>query len=77
MVQFCPHDLFVNTRADLGACTKIHDDEVKRLYQDSTSHKKVQYIDEFVRFCSSILNEVTRKIEKGKQRLMLMANAVR
>ncbi|XP_017302201.1 luc7-like protein 3 [Diaphorina citri] len=25
LVKFCPHDLFVNTRADLGACTKVHD----------------------------------------------------
>lgn len=74
-MKFCPHDLFVNTRADLGACSKLHDDEAKRLYEESTSHKKAQYIDDFIRFCGGILNEVERKITKGKQRLMLMANA--
>lgn len=72
MVKFCPHDLFVNTRADLGQCPKVHDDEVKALYEKSNSYKKQQYEDEFIRFCQSMLNEVERKIIKGKQRLALM-----
>ncbi|KAI7748553.1 hypothetical protein M8C21_008483 [Ambrosia artemisiifolia] len=29
MVKFCPHDLFVNTRSDLGLCPKIHDPKLK------------------------------------------------
>ena len=29
IVQFCPHDLFTNTKADLGTCGKIHDDALK------------------------------------------------
>ena len=32
IVQFCPHDLFTNTKADLGACGKIHDDALKVWY---------------------------------------------
>ena len=72
MVKFCPHDLFVNTRADLGACPKVHDDEVKALFEKSTSYKKQSYEDEFIRFAQSMLNEVERKISKGKQRLALM-----
>ncbi|KAF6199056.1 hypothetical protein GE061_007081 [Apolygus lucorum] len=73
MVKFCPHDLFVNTRADLGACPKVHDDEVKELFEKSTSSKKQAYEDEFIRFAQSMLNEVERKIVKGKQRLALMS----
>ncbi|XP_067006663.1 luc7-like protein 3 [Anabrus simplex] len=72
LVKFCPHDLFVNTRADLGQCPKVHDDEVKALYEKSNSYKKQQYEDEFIRFCQSMLNEVERKIVKGKQRLALI-----
>ncbi|KDR08954.1 luc7-like protein 3 [Zootermopsis nevadensis] len=75
MVKFCPHDLFVNTRADLGQCAKVHDDEVKALYEKSNSYKKQQYEDEFIRFCQSMLNEVERKIVKGKQRLALIGKA--
>lgn len=71
MVKFCPHDLFVNTRADLGACPKVHDEEIRKLFQQARSHRKLQYQEEFVRFCTSMLNEVERRILKGKQRLAL------
>ncbi|XP_065165898.1 luc7-like protein 3 [Atheta coriaria] len=71
LVKFCPHDLFVNTRADLGVCTKIHDEEVKKLFAEGKSFKKILYQEEFVRFCQSMINDVDRKIIKGKQRLEL------
>ncbi|KAJ8923144.1 hypothetical protein NQ315_001698 [Exocentrus adspersus] len=73
LAKFCPHDLFVNTRADLGACSKVHDEEVKKLFQNAkpTHHRKLQYQEDFLRFCMSMMNEVERKIVKGKQRLAL------
>lgn len=75
-VKFCPHDLFVNTKADLGACLKVHDDEAKDLYEKAAySYRKQQYEDEFIRFCQSMLGEVERKIVKGKQRLALIGRA--
>lgn len=73
LVKFCPHDLFVNTRADLGACSRVHDDEARDLFEKAPpSYRKQQYEDEFIRFCQSMLNEVERKIIKGKQRLALI-----
>lgn len=73
MVKFCPHDLFVNTRADLGACPKLHDEEAKKMYESETrSSKKHEFEDEFLRFCTNMINEVDRKIIKGRQRLDLM-----
>ncbi|XP_013199962.1 luc7-like protein 3 isoform X2 [Amyelois transitella] len=73
LVKFCPHDLFVNTRADLGVCPKVHDDEVKELFEKAeSSYKKAQYVEEFLRFCRHMINDVERKIQKGKQRLELM-----
>lgn len=74
MVKFCPHDLFVNTRADLGLCPKVHDEEAKRLYEESRQIAKKRHLeDEFLRFCNNMINEVDRKIQKGKQRLLLMS----
>ncbi|KAF8412994.1 hypothetical protein HHK36_000966 [Tetracentron sinense] len=32
MVRFCPHDLFVNTRSDLGPCPRIHDQKLKERF---------------------------------------------
>ncbi|XP_059613185.1 luc7-like protein 3 [Phlebotomus argentipes] len=74
LVKFCPHDLFVNTKADLGQCPKLHDDEAKRLYDEEprNSSKKRQYEDEFLRFCNNMVCEVDRKIQKGRMRLLLM-----
>ncbi|CAH0385089.1 unnamed protein product [Bemisia tabaci] len=72
LVKFCPHDLFVNTRADLGPCPKVHDDLAKEQFDKSTSYLKTQYEDDFLRFAQGMLNEVERKIAKGKQRLALM-----
>ncbi|XP_046405833.1 luc7-like protein 3 [Ischnura elegans] len=71
LVNFCPHDLFVNTRADLGPCNKIHDDEFKQHFEKASPYKRQPYEDEFIRFCQGMLNEVERKIMKGKQRLAL------
>lgn len=65
--------MFVNTRADLGQCTKLHDDEAKRLFEEARpSARKRSYEDEFLRFSNHMINEVDRKIEKGRQRLALM-----
>lgn len=62
MVKFCPHDLFVNTRADLGVCPKVHDDEVKDLFEKAeSSYKKAQYVEEFLRFCRHMINDVESK----------------
>lgn len=70
---FCPHDLFVNTKADLGPCTKLHDEESKNLYEEAPRNsRKIEVENEFVRFISNMVNEVDRKIAKGKQRLDLM-----
>jgi RNA-binding protein Luc7-like 2 len=33
LVAFCPHDLFPNTKADLGKCPKSHDEYFKKLYE--------------------------------------------
>merc|ERR1711915_1068687 len=47
---FCPHELFVNTRADLGPCEKIHDEELKKGYQQSGRFERMGYEEEFMRF---------------------------
>lgn len=70
---FCPNDLFVNTKSDLGPCGKLHDEEMKKQYQNAPKcGRKCEIENEFIRFISGLLQEVDRKIQKGKQRLDLM-----
>ena len=70
MVRFCPHDLFRNTKADLGPCHKLHDKVVRQKYlNEASSYTKTEFEGEFLKYCQSILNEVERKTQMGEQRL--------
>ena len=70
----CPHDLFVNTRADLGACNKIHDEELRKQYEKSSRYGRLGYEDDYERYLRSLLNDVERKIKRGNERLRLTQN---
>ncbi|TRY72491.1 hypothetical protein TCAL_10386 [Tigriopus californicus] len=76
LVDFCPHELFTNTKADLGPCAKIHDDELKSKFQaeKESSFKKAQHIEEFIRFCQRMLVDLQNRIKKAKERLLLTQN---
>lgn len=70
LVSFCPHECFINTKADLGACRKIHDESIKKQYDEAEfNSSKKRYEEEFIRFTNNMINDVQRKIQKGKQRL--------
>lgn len=77
VVNFCPHELFTNTKADLGPCNKIHDDELKRkFHEEKESYKKSQITDEFFRFAQRMLNELETRIRKARERLLLTQEAL-
>jgi len=70
--HFCPHELFTNTKADLGACPNIHDDDLRQAYQQAPdSHKKQACVDDFLRICQRMLSDVQSKIKRSKERLAL------
>lgn len=71
LIGFCPHDLFVNTRADLGPCNKIHDEELKKQYEKSSRYSRLGYEEDYERFLRSLLMDVERKIKRGIERLKL------
>jgi len=66
---FCPHELFVNTRADLGPCKKIHDEAIRKEYQTSPDVFKLGYEERFFDFMQDCIIEVERRIKRNKQRL--------
>ncbi|GFQ86241.1 luc7-like protein 3 [Trichonephila clavata] len=71
LVKFCPNDLFVNTKADLGVCTKIHDERLKKEYEKSSRFEKMGYEEDFLRFCQSMLSDVDKRIKRARHRLSL------
>ncbi|XP_062519716.1 luc7-like protein 3 isoform X2 [Corticium candelabrum] len=66
---FCPHELFTNTKADLGSCSKVHDEELKRNYEESDSKWKRGYEEDFLRYLESIVGDMDKKIDRGRGRL--------
>ncbi|GFS19830.1 LUC7-like protein 3 [Elysia marginata] len=68
---FCPHELFTNTRADLGPCNKIHDDLFKKEYEKSSKYERCGYEEDFMRFLQSLITDVEKRIRRGHQRLAL------
>lgn len=72
LVDFCPHDVFTNTKVDLGSCTKIHNDDFKEEYKKAKeSSRKTAAEDEFIRFCQKMINDLGHKIRRSKERLVL------
>ncbi|KAG8196066.1 hypothetical protein JTE90_007806 [Oedothorax gibbosus] len=71
LAKFCPNDLFVNTKADLGVCPKIHDERLKKEYEKSSRFEKMGYEEDFLRFCQSMLSDVEKRIRRARQRLSL------
>eukprot|EP01056_Protomagalhaensia_sp_Gyna25_P002107 Protomagalhaensia_sp_Gyna_25__2106@NODE_2137_length_1264_cov_6_425306_g1765_i0_p1_GENE_NODE_2137_length_1264_cov_6_425306_g1765_i0NODE_2137_length_1264_cov_6_425306_g1765_i0_p1_ORF_typecomplete_len388_score49_66LUC7/PF03194_15/2_1e76FdhE/PF04216_12/0_001ZnC2H2_12/PF18112_1/0_043KMP11/PF03037_16/0_032AAA_23/PF13476_6/0_023AAA_23/PF13476_6/1_5e03DUF1811/PF08838_10/4_8e03DUF1811/PF08838_10/0_075LPP/PF04728_13/30LPP/PF04728_13/10Antiadapt_IraP/PF10796_9/2_2e02Antiadapt_IraP/PF10796_9/0_42SHE3/PF1707 len=71
LVDFCPHDLFPNTRSDLGPCPKIHNDGLKEQYQSSPDRESfaVEYEAEFISFLEKLIEQAEQKIEKANRRI--------
>ncbi|KAL3521417.1 hypothetical protein ACH5RR_019566 [Cinchona calisaya] len=71
MVRFCPHDLFVNTRSDLGPCPKIHDPKLKESFEKSTRHDAYvpKFEAELAHFCEKLVMDLDRRVRRGRERL--------
>lgn len=74
LCEFCPAELFTNTRSDLGPCEKIHDENLRKQYEKSSRFLKVGFEREFLRYLQSLLAEVERRIRRGHARLALSQN---
>ncbi|KGN50411.1 luc7-like protein 3 [Cucumis sativus] len=71
MVRFCPHDLFVNTRSDLGPCTRIHDQKLKESFEKSPRHDAYvpKFEAELAQFCEKLVMDLDRRVRRGRERL--------
>ncbi|XP_043716041.1 luc7-like protein 3 [Telopea speciosissima] len=71
MVRFCPHDLFVNTRSDLGPCPRIHDPKLKESFEKSPRHDSYvpKFEAELAQFCEKLVLDLDRKVRRGRERL--------
>eukprot|EP00479_Gromia_sphaerica_P008296 TRINITY_DN308_c0_g3_i2.p1 TRINITY_DN308_c0_g3~~TRINITY_DN308_c0_g3_i2.p1 ORF type:complete len:333 (+),score=116.51 TRINITY_DN308_c0_g3_i2:111-1001(+) len=68
---FCPHDLFANTKSDLGVCEDIHDAKLKAAFIAEDAEARRPYQNRFVRFLNSLIDDLDRKIRRGNDRIQL------
>jgi len=71
LVSVCPHDLFPNTKCDLGVCKKSHDEHLKKMFFQDPNRipYEKRYINETIRLTESLLAGVDAKIKKGQNKL--------
>ncbi|KAH7692734.1 Luc7-related protein [Dioscorea alata] len=71
MLKFCPHDLFVNTKSDLGPCPKIHDLKLKESFEKSPRHDAYvpKFEAELAQFCEKLVTNLNRKVKRGQERV--------
>lgn len=69
LVEFCPNDLFINTKADLGPCRKIHDERLKKEYQECKNKHEYPYEEDFVSTLRMLVNDLERKMRRAREKV--------
>lgn len=69
MVSFCPHELFPNTRFEMGHCEKRHDEFFKKqfflLTDDDRLPYEIKYIDETIASFRKQISLIDVKIQRA------------
>ncbi|KAJ1722330.1 splicing factor [Coemansia erecta] len=74
LVDFCPNQLFTNTKADLGQCDLVHDDRLKSAYQKSTDRGRLGYEDAFYERLQRLTNDLQRRVRRAMDRVTTEAD---
>ncbi|CEM37946.1 unnamed protein product [Vitrella brassicaformis CCMP3155] len=72
LLDFCPHELFPNTKSDLGPCPNIHSDALREAFLADPEHDalQAQYEEDFAKVLQELVDQVEAKIKKGNQRIV-------
>lgn len=66
----CPHDLFTNTKQDLGPCKKVHLESHKQEYlADKGRGRDPGYDADYARDLARYIDECNRRIDAAQRRL--------
>ncbi|KAI9666104.1 MAG: splicing factor [Bathelium mastoideum] len=74
LVGTCPHDLFTNTKQDIGPCARTHSEALRAEYQEASAEQKRRWGFEFdylwemkkyVDECNRRIDSMQRRLEKN------------
>jgi hypothetical protein len=79
VVGSCPHDLFTNTKQDLGPCPKTHLPNLKEEYQNASESQKREWGFEFDywRDIGKYVSDCDRRIDQAQRRLEKTPDEIR
>jgi len=73
LMDFCPYELFYNTKMFLGNCSKTHSDVVRSQFETSTDSEKIplvrKYEFDLLAHLERIVDSVERKVARQKERI--------
>jgi hypothetical protein len=71
LLDFCPHDLFPNTKSDLGPCKKRHDQFFRQQFVKDPNKEQFQikYEESLMDFLEELIAEVDNKMKKSFERI--------
>lgn len=79
LVGTCPHDLFTNTKQDLGPCPKVHAEGLKTEYEALPEREKQRYGFEYdyMRDLQKYIDDCNRRIDAAQRRLEKTPDEIR
>ena len=79
IVGTCPHDLFTNTKQDLGICPKVHNEALKDEYDNADEQQKRKWGFDFdyLRDMQRYIDDCNRRIDQAQRRLEKTPDEIR
>ncbi|KAI9800972.1 MAG: splicing factor [Piccolia ochrophora] len=77
IVGTCPHDLFTNTKQDLGPCPKVHSEPLKTEWEGSSEKAKYGFEYDYMRDLQKYIDECNRRIDSAQRRLEKTPDEIR
>ncbi|MCJ1400582.1 splicing factor [Xylographa trunciseda] len=77
IVGTCPHDLFTNTKQDLGPCPKVHSEPLKSEYDASADKSKYGFEYDYMRDMQKYIDACNHRIDGAQQRLEKTPDEIR
>ncbi|TKA64523.1 hypothetical protein B0A49_08208 [Cryomyces minteri] len=79
LVGTCPHDLFTNTKQDIGPCPKVHSEALKAEYEaaDDAQKKRWNFEYDYMRDMQKYIDDCNRRIDTAQRRLEKTPDEIR
>ncbi|KAI0477559.1 LUC7-domain-containing protein [Xylariaceae sp. FL0804] len=79
LVGTCPHDLFTNTKQDLGPCPRVHAEALKAEYEGlpEGARQRHGFEQDYLRDLHKYIDECNRRIDTAQRRLEKTPDEIR